>query len=125
MQVVLGLTAIAAGGYGLQRLVLPWLREYYDRWAAAKRDEQEGAAGGKRGGKALTAEEQGTAGVLADAIRVKHQCNLTLLIVCSSTERKLPVMVLSRCYQGRVRGTRSCRLSYASLAIACAEESKR
>jgi hypothetical protein len=63
------LTAIAAGGYGLQRLVVPWLREYYERWAAARQDGKDPAAG-KRTSQALTAEEQGSANALADAIKV-------------------------------------------------------
>ena len=74
LQVVLGLTAIAAGGYGLQRLVVPWVREYYERWAAARQSDGGPAADGKRAGKALTAEEQGSASALADAIRVRPRC---------------------------------------------------
>ena len=74
LQVVLGLTAIAAGGYGLQRLVVPWVREYYERWAAARQNDGGSAADGKRSGKALTAEEQGSATALADAIKVRPRC---------------------------------------------------
>ena len=75
-QIVLGLTAVAAGAYGLQRLVAPYAREYYERWAlsvAARKAAADGAPaadGGAAAAGKLTAKEQATATALADAIKV-------------------------------------------------------
>lgn len=106
-QVVLGLTAIAAGGYGLQRLVLPWLKEYYDRWAAARQGGRGGAPGGGKGtAKALTAEEHGTATVLADAIKVRD---------CPAVCGVHLAMTLARC----------CFVSRQSRAFACSTATRQ
>lgn len=69
LQVVLGLTVVAAGGYGLHRLLLPYAREYYDRWNAARKDKSKAVTEKGEGG--LSAQEQGTANALADAIWVR------------------------------------------------------
>ena len=76
---------LVAGGYGLQRLVVPWVREYYERWAAARQNDGGSAAGGKRAGKALTAEEQGSASALADAIRVRPWVRARIASRCAGT----------------------------------------
>lgn len=70
-QIVLGLTAVAAGAYGLQRIIAPYAREYYERWAAAaaRKRTADPAAGGAPAGK-LSPKEQTAASALADAIKV-------------------------------------------------------
>lgn len=83
---MLGLTAVAAGGYGLQRLLLPYAKEYYDRWIAgrkADKDKEESAAAAIIG-DGLSTQEQGTASALADAIRVWF-VTLLLFRVCQFT----------------------------------------
>jgi hypothetical protein len=78
---VLALTAVAAGGYGLQRLVAPYAREYYQRWQNRTAGDDTAAAGqltaaptsdaasGARG-SGMTTSERSNAGALADAIKV-------------------------------------------------------
>lgn len=92
---------MAAGAYGLQRLVAPYAKEYYERWALSVAAHKRGADGGSSAVTAglaegttgsgssgkLTAKEQASAATLADAIKVAGRalCSIACCVAYRGT----------------------------------------